>query len=310
MVTNNAINNSIKITSYDTPGTFTWTKDTRTQMITVIAWAGGAGGGSGRRGASTQAGGGGGGGAGGVIFVTYPASMFNNTETVIVGTGGIGGIPQTVNNTDGISPPPPSVTEQSSFGYLVANSNSTPNGGTVGGAGGGQGQSCLINGVMVSYNSLSPGSAGAGANTNGADGRPIGVKTGTNPYCLLVGGGGGGGGGANNGFFLNGGNGASIYDLNSTLLFSGGSGGIESGTIDGGNGITPGFTGNTHGLFLGGTGGGGGGGQKAGAVAGNGGKGGFPGGGGGGGGGSLNGTNSGAGGAGADGLVMVIEYFK
>jgi len=122
---------------------------------------------------------------------------------------------------------------------------------------------------------------------------------------------GGGGGSGASGVVYAGGDGGPIKQFgwdsqpNPGIIYNGGSGGVETGVINGSNGLD--FLSTTVGRLVGATGGGGGGGQSAGVVAGAGGNGGIPGGGGGGGGGSLNGTPSGAGGAGGRGEVWIIE---
>ncbi len=94
--------NNMKFTTYtvaDSPAT--WNKDPRTQMVTVYINAGGGGGGSGRKGLNTAGGGGGGGAGGGGIYCTQPASVFGNSETIIIGAGGTGGASQSTDSTNG-----------------------------------------------------------------------------------------------------------------------------------------------------------------------------------------------------------------
>jgi hypothetical protein len=281
------------VTTYSTPGTFTWTQNAFTKQIIVYIWAGGSGGGSGRQGATTFSGGGGGGAGSGLLVWNGPASFFGSTETVIVGSGGAGGVPQTSatsngNNGGGMSP--------SSFGniqYLILSGQHGGNGGTTINANGGG----IVDPSVVSLGGSHPGQTG-GAGQASAPGNNSNLVN----ICST---GGGGGSGANSGTAQQAGNGASLVAIDqATVVLAAGLGGIETGTINGTNGNS-GVT--THGLFTGGTGGGGGGGQSTGLVAGNGGNGGNPGGGGGGGGGSLNGTNSGAGGNGGNGQVIVVE---
>jgi len=273
---------NIKITTFNSSAT--WTKDARTTAVSVLVCSAGSGGGSGRRGSSTASSGGGGGapgayvngltGGGGVNPI--PASLFNDTETVTVGAGGAGGAAQTVNDTNGNNGGDGGGSGLGYVGYPAS---------TAGGGGGGNTTSG--NGV---------GGSGNGSNTTGANGSGQGAS--------------GGGSGADSGTARQAGNGVDITSWDTTVLATAGLGGIETGTIDGGDGgdqdTDPMVA---HGALFKGAGGGGGGGQKSGMVAGIGGNGGFPGGPGAGGGGSLNGTNSGAGGSGADGQVIVIEYF-
>lgn len=284
--------NAILITTFNTPGSFTWTKNAATQYVDLLMWGGGGGGGSGRRSTSTNAGGGGGGGAGDLFFYSMPSIYFSASETVVVGAGGTGGIAQTVNDTDGNNGTKGGV---SSLGNVKTggSTNYGPGGITGGNSGqGGQGYVQFITGGVG-------GAPGHGTLTVGGDGPNIGA--------IFSGSAGGGGGGADSVTARKGGNGGNITTLDGGItLVTGGAGGIEGGTINGGNGGAQ-VTG--HGVVTGGAAGGGGGGQSVGGVAGIGGNGAFPGGGGGGGGGSLNGTNSGAGGNGGDGAVWVIEYF-
>lgn len=294
MATQNAINNSVKITSYTANDT--WTKDSRTQYVQIYIRAGGNGGGSGRRGVSGASGGGGGGCSQGFLFIQGPAASLSTTQAIVVGAGGAGGAAQTVDNSNGNDG---SVGGSSGFGDIVLPVN------TVAGGGGTTTNSLQNNPVTINTigsPSSSGSQAGTGLNTNGSD-RPDGSAVNGS-----VGSGTGGGGasttteyrGGNAGGYVN-------FTLTGTVLLAGGTGGTESGTIDGGNGNTS--VGLDWPVPLSGTGGGGGGGQHVGAAAGNGGDGAIPGGAGGGGGGSLNGTNSGAGGDGARGEVIVIEYF-
>lgn len=303
----------------------TWTKDPDASYVEIYIVCGGSGGGSGRRGATGAAGGGGGGAPGAALYFKGSAALFDTTETVTVGSGGAGGAAQTVNDTNGNSG---TVGGMSSVGNLgIVNAVTT--GSTAGGAGANGASSpdtigpnnFYISNGLVAAEAQGTGSGGRGQLTSGSNAfdlpnavsANVGIfGTTTTPYLLtlLKGTHGGGGAGADSGTERTGGNGGSIrfyQDTSGTPLLSGGTGGVESGTINGTNGNNPTLL--TGGRFLVGTGGGGGGGQSAGGSAGTGGDGGFPSGGGGGGGGSLNGTNSGAGGSGGDGVVIIIEYF-
>lgn len=280
------------ITSFSTPGTTTWTKNASTKWVDVYIWGGGGGGGSGAQGLTASAGGGGGGGGGGQIYITGPATLFNASgETVVVGAGGLGGTSQASTTTAGIAGGIPTI---SSLGNIAT---------TVGSAAGG--------GSLI--NLVSGGSGGTGAilttGMSGGNGNTGTVTTGSTAVAkigMMGTGGGGGGSGANSVTAQQAGNGALLaYIVSSIPLIAGGTGGISTGTINGGNG-NPGAASNID-IYFGGSGGGGGGGMVAG-TAGTGGNGGFPGGGGGGGGGSINGTNSGAGGNGGSGLVVVVEH--
>jgi len=322
------------ISTYDTSGTYTWTKDDRALTVTVIGWGGGGGGGSGRQGSTTAAGGGNGGGNGGCFFYNQlPTSFFDATETVVVGAGGTGGAAQAsastngTNGTDGTN---------SSIGSISTTIGVAQFGDSLGGirvtgaytgsvhnyGGGGKNGDSADGGSFRMFtnapmNLTTTATSAIGLTAEGGWGTNTAGWTPMNPwYGVYYDGGmnnnaltataGGGGGGADSSTERTGGVGGNIYDILSNLILAGGTAGLESGTINGGNGNGQVTTG---GLMTGGTGGGGGGGQSSGAAAGDGGDGGFPGGGGGGGGGSINGTSSGAGGDGGDGMVIIIEQF-
>jgi hypothetical protein len=328
------------ITTYDTSGSYTWDKNEFTQTVTVIGWGGGGGGGSGRQGLTTAAAGGDGGGNGGCFFITnIPASFFGTTETVVVGVGGTGGAAQSSNLTDGnigtdgtnssigkISTPIGLYGQYGGGNLPVRGSISSTTSNNKGQGGSNNGAATYYSGsfpiITNSSNSFistgtpnttATGGEGAMANGNGSH-NPFyyGTDYSNSVYegfffnTAITSTAGGGGAGADATTERTGGNGTNIKDLLGANLILGGIGGVESGTLNGGAGNTRVTSG---GIMTGGTGGGGGGGQKTGAAAGNGGNGGFPGGGGGGGGGSITGTNSGIGGNGSDGMVIVIEYF-
>lgn len=292
----------IAITKFTSSGIFT--KNPNASQISVITWNGGWGGGGGRQGLSGQAGGGGGGPAGGVCVTFGPAALFDVNENVFIGEGGLGGSAQASASTDGN---PGAVGGISYLGNIMGSGAAAGQTMTSGGR--------IVNtsGITSFFSSIQAPSVpttyvsgGHGSINVGGNG---GAGTGNTPAFDYAPTGGGGGGGADSVNIRGGGHGGHSYTYGSgsaSVITLGGSGGIESGTIDGGDGND--FISNTGGRVVGATGGGGGGGQSLGLVAGNGGNGGIPGGGGGGGGGSLNGTNSGAGGDGGRGEVWVIEY--
>lgn len=309
------------LTKFTSSGT--WNKLSNTKSITIFAWNAGSGGGSGRQGASTSSGGGGGGSSGGGILYNVTADMVNASETITVGAGGSGGASRATINTSGAAG---SLGGISSFGSNILFDPGPQNSGVgIGGltttaAGGSQTVTLITRDNFFVYGTnsiLNPlaGNSGQGSNVAGENATQspstVAVNTVTPAGC------GGGGGGADSVVIRSGGLGGQIARIGQTAVdtlqssltayIAGGTAGIESGTINGGNG-NPATNATNTGRVTGGSGGGGGGGQSAGAAAGNGGTGGAPGGGGGGGGGSLNGTNSGAGGTGGRGEVWVFEF--
>ena len=288
-------------------GTFTWTKPANAKMVYVWMVGGGGGGGSGARRATTSIRGGGGGGAGGNAYTRWiNAAFLGATETVTVGLGGSGAVGATVNDTNGTSP------------ASIANGYSSfANFRTYGPLGGGGGGSSTAGGAagvsgnhVVEFGTIaSPvgnaGLAGAiGANFNQANDYHAGL--------IANGGGGGAGQAANTAGSTTGGYGAGHGAYTGTTgpgltsAVAGGLPGNYSPLTAAGNGVDGGFSSSFSG-FRAGTGGGGGY-YFANNPGGNGGNGGWPGGGGGGGGASDNGFTSGAGGKGANGIVVVITY--
>lgn len=272
------------IQTFAVTGTFTWTKPTGAKSVNITCIGGGGGGGSGRRTLSglSAAYGGGGGAGGGYTNRTIDASLLSSTEIVIVGAGGLGGASQTVDNTDGRNG---AIGGNSSFGsWVFANAGTFAGQGTSSaglGGSGASGRAMLIGGS--GGNSSVTGTAGGGNNTQA----------------------GGAGGGSGGGVSLtptayNGGAGAIALATYST------GGSSTAGVVPGGNGNS-GFGASPNWPLAGGGGAGGAGSTTT--AAGSGGAGAIYGGGGGGGGGSLNGFNSGAGGPGAQGIVIVTTYF-
>jgi len=271
---------SIKTTVYDTPGSYTFTKDVLTKSLKLYGWAGGGGGANGSSGSA-------GGGPGCAFYYDIPGFCIDDspaTVPVIVGAGGIA-------ETDG---------GPSSFGGFATDDN-TLTGANVSNPVGRSKTIMTITGPAwpdFALNSLvgqggfvALGWGNAGSLTQSAG--PI-ITGSYNPYggMLGTGGGGGGNGGAGN-------PGGVIRNRNtSAVLVAGGIGGNPG--INGFDGVDTFPAPGGVNFLCGGTGGGGGG---DGATTG--GRGGFPSGGGGGG-----GRPSGTGGTGGDGLIVVIEYLS
>lgn len=258
-------------------GNGTWTKpENAVGRVRVQMVSGGGGGGSGRRGATATARvGGGGGGGGAVQLADFDVDQLTATVPVVVGAGGTGGAAITVDDTNGANGNGGS---PSTFGsFLVTGSSGGGTGGGIGTAGGGG---------FAASPALMSGNTGASASTTGGVG-PAGGAT------AAGGRGGGAGGGITTGnVAANGGAGGAGGGLNAPA------GGVVGGTLPGNGGSVPDRS------ALPGTGGGGGAASIT-AAAQAGGIGGKFGSGGGGGGASLNGFASGAGGRGADGVVIV-----
>jgi hypothetical protein len=260
-----------------------WTKPTGAKVCNVVCIGGGGGGGSGRKTANGIAGSGGGGGAGGGFSQRLlDAALLGSTEAVTIGAGGAGGGSISANSTNGANGVAGGT---SSFGAYVFSGG--------GGGGGGGTTSAGTTGSIANQRTFFLGGAG-GAGGQGAGSTPTNSQAGA--------GGGGGGGG-----------------FTTTPAGNiGGNGGTSLASFASGGGGTGGTTGSANGVagssviasqpFPGG--GGGGGAALTATNSGSGGAGGLYGGGGGGGGASLDGIgNSGAGGNGADGIVVVITHF-
>lgn len=264
----------------------TWTKPVGAKAIEVYVIGGGAGGGSGCSSPSgTAAGGGTGGGGGGRSFATINASFLGATETVTVGTGGAGGASRAHDPINPVAGANGTSGTASSLGlWIYAGGGTTGAGGTsatipIPPAGGGSTRALFVG-----------TSGGAVANASGAQTFGNGGGGGNSTSGC----GGGAGGGVNaGGTVANGGVGGFQYIYN---------GALAGGTPVGQNGFSV-----PANLPYGGSGGGGGNASKT-AAAMSGGNGGFYGGGGGGGG-AGQAFASGAGGNGAQGIVVVTTYF-
>lgn len=262
-------------------GSGTWAKPANAVAVQVTLIAGGGGGGGGRRGAAaTLRLGGGGGGGGGLTQVMLPASILASSVSVTVGAGGTSGAAAATDNNGGTG----GTGGNTIFGAYARATGGTGGGGGTNAAGGG-----AAGGGNVG---TSTGGNGAAASSTGAAGTNAGVSAGPP-------GGGAGGGIATGNAVSNGG--GSISSIGAPAGGNGGGGGITGGAAPtaGGNVTTN--------LAL--PGGGGGGGASSSTVAGQDGAAGGLYGAGGGGGGASTGFNSGAGGAGAAGIAVIVTYF-
>ncbi len=304
-------NAGVLITKYTASNT--WTMNSKTQSVTIIAWNAGGGGGSGRQGSTTAAGGGSGGSGGGYLVYSGLATFFNSSETVTIAGTAAGGLTQgsVANGNTGTNGGITSIGNIYSTNTLTGTGNRGLGGvatstGPIGAIANFNIGGAYPAGFATGYN------AGAGTNTTGTTPTSIAWGSAGITNGIYINAPGGGGGGADAVVIRSGGVGGAISSISPAAtdlitLSAGGTAGIESGTINGGLGNNQIST--TGGRYIGATGGGGGGGQSAGVVAGTGGNGGLNGAGGGGGGGSLTGTTSGAGGDGGRGELWVIELF-
>lgn len=281
---------STDVQVFTTTGVNTWTKPPGAKWVQVMMAGGGAGGASGRKGASgTNRFGGGAGQGGGTAIHAWPASVLGATETVTVGAAGTGGAAQAgadSNGVDGVDG------GDTSFGsWLKAAGGAKGTGGTAAAGTGG-----------VSTSTKGPGaiwcsSFSGGVGSNGSALTPATPST----FNSLGSKGGAGGGGLDATDVAN--NGGTAASIALTLVLAGGTGGVAGGAVP-----VPGASAGAN-LVEASTGGGGGassstGNAQAGAV------GGAYGGGGGGGGAAQNAAgNSGTGGAGADGIAVVMTFF-
>lgn len=198
---------------FTTPGANTWTKPANAKLVYVWSIGGGQGGESGRRGANSSARGGGQGGAAGSANAGwFMGSSLNATETVTVGTGGLGGAAVTVDSTNGQNAGNGSAS--SLGGWLSADGGFSDygcqdcdiNGGSGGGtsnftpavygahtAHGGDGGSITSGNVSGAGGSGAPGSVEAGG-AAGAIGNNGGAGAAAPANTARSGGGGGGGG--------------------------------------------------------------------------------------------------------------------
>lgn len=277
----------------------TWTKPagaSDTSIVRIHVTSAGGGGAGGARSATLTAKRGGGGGAGGCISeIDMLAGDITDTVAVVIGLGGAGGIAAIADSTTGATLDGYDGGESSFGDYLSAAGGPKGSGGSNGSGGGGGTYS------QPAYDYLTfRGMSGGDSSHTGvaASGETWVFSTTIILFNLFRGCGGGGGGG-----------GITAADV----ALAGGSGSdIDSvtfvpSTFRGLGGLVPTVGGNFGGT-LGFGGGGGGGTRQASGVGTNGVDGGYPGGGGGGGSASINGFQSGAGGHGSDGVVVVTTW--
>lgn len=260
-----------------------WSKPAGAKSVHIQCIGGGGGGGSGRASLSgTAAGGGGGGASGARSFMFLEASFLSATEAVTVGTGGNGGsgvAPGGAGQNGNVGGSGTASSFGSSTVWVYAGFGGGGGNGTfgAGGAGGAAAFRGMQAGLIGGSASSTFGAGGAG--NNGTGGAP---------------GSGGGGGGINaSGTIANAGSGGFQFIIN-------------GGTANQTPVNTAGFSVPANSPF-GGSGGGGGSGSTTGNAS-NGGAGGLYGAGGGGGGPAV-GFNSGSGGNGAPGIVVVTTFF-
>jgi hypothetical protein len=286
---------SFTVTSYTTPGSYSYTIPTGANQLLVHIFGAGGGGGSGARNNTTNIRtGGGGGGNGAVSVFLFRASDFSSPVSVVVSAGGAGGASVTTNGNGNIGA---TNTTYSSFGNFIAMNGNPGNPGST------TTSVSPSNARSLNYNfaTASGSTGGAAASTSASNGGAV------NAFALQTptGGGGGGGAAANVTTSMNGGNGgvktaaASAVVNGYNITVAGGSGGVPGTSLPTSG---PTFT-NTWGST-----GGGGGGYRTNQPGQNGAAGGNPGGGGGGGGGADSGFASGAGGAGGNGAVIIFAF--
>lgn len=286
------------IQSFTTAGTATWSKPSGAQHVIVYAWGGGGGGGSGRHGANSTNTNGGGGGSGGSLVIGYFSASelggVGGTETVTVGAGGLSaGNGIGTGSTDGNAGPNGG---SSSFGSWLTAAGGT--GGT-GGTNSNDGTNGAAGNTTSHIFGWTMGSITGGTGAGGAGQYSTAGANGT--QGILAGGGGGGGGGIDSSNNVRaGGNGGAAVQQGGVVTT-----GPTGGAANAGVTATAGTNGTTYSPGTGGAGSGGG----STTSSASGGAGGIPGGGGGGGGGARNSQiQTGSGGNGGRGQVIVVSY--
>ena len=184
---------SFTVTSYTTPGSYSYTIPTGANQLLVHIFGAGGGGGSGARNNTTNIRtGGGGGGNGAVSVFLFRASDFSSPVSVVVAAGGAGGASVTTNGNGNIGA---TNTTYSSFGNFIAMNGNPGNPGST------TTSVSPSNARTLNYNfaTASGSTGGAAASTSASNGGAV------NAFALQTPTGGGGGGAGN----TNGGNGGS-----------------------------------------------------------------------------------------------------
>jgi hypothetical protein len=303
----------VKITTFDVSGTFT--KDADSATITYYIYSGGGGGGSGAR-SATYASGGGGGSSPGFTIYTIPSMYVGSSQTITVGSAGIGGAAVVTDNTAGNNGAEPTHSEVGTAYTVTGGSDLYPALRYWAGEGGRQTSGSALGGAAGKGLYFFTGNTSSNQPPNipftGGAGRGNASTPGETPINSTIFGAmglGGGGAGVNGTATSTGGDGSIVespYNGTFTYGIPGAGGAVGS---PGGNGTDA--LGNDSLFQVAGTGGGGAGGPSGALATGNGyigGDGGFPSGGGGGGSGCKNTYTSGVGGDGAAGQVIIIEY--
>lgn len=280
-----------------TAGSSTWTKPPLAKVVWGGVIGGGGGGGSGGQFGLVLGSGGAGGQSGSFSWMYFSASTLGATEPVVVGTGGAGGAAQATPSSAGNNGTPPSVSSFGTAPYIITAGTSASGTGVAPTVGASGGQSAAAAPVGTNAAGKYVG-ATAGAGVSGAAGGGGGNSSLGTPMPGTAGAGQNGTTPAN----FNGGDGGQVLWMQATAIATGGRGSTKTSPITG--------TANTLDYGIIGGGGGGGGWAASDGTASAGSNGSICGGGGGGGGTSDNGSNSGAGGNGADGCGKVVTWFQ
>jgi hypothetical protein len=308
-------NGYMLLTEYNTPGTYTWNKQSDIDYLQVICVGGGGGGGGGGRGAaSTNRGSGAGGNSGNIAIRWFSsASLTGSSYTITVGGGGTAGNSGSANGTDG------GLGGNTSFS-TSSMSLVSASGGEGGGAGNAGSATTQVDAVtpslaIYSYPKMKGGVGGVLTTNYPKDFNNSASYAFDGYYGAGAGGGGGGITSAN--VLISGGVAPSTWNYG-TLIATGSPGGLGNGG-NGDNGVNYlvkgtsliGFSSNfTSSYGVGTAGHGGGSGDLAGTInGGSGGNGGNFGAGGGGGGAATSPAQAGRGGTGGGGYVLLIEYY-